>query len=229
MKYLSPSQLILFVTASCLPISVYCQNVANDTEDGRYTKIVLQYRADKKLEDAAAALKDMPRRDVVSELIDSAGKYASIGGLEGAPFVPLIKTAQNLDVNFFKEEFLKSAKKLIGEKKYEVLLKCGYLYMHDLKFADLSLGDDLLTDFIGLTHERMQERLSLINSKHTYRIYIVEEIRRLTSLEENNHYIFILEGIRAHYLNSDEFDERTAEEVVDKCNRALAHVRKLKG
>jgi hypothetical protein len=212
-----------------MPLSLYSQNDANDNEVGKYTKIVLQLRADKKLQDAATALKDMPRRDVVSDLIASAGKYASIGGLEGAPFVPLINTAQNLDANLFKEEFLKSAKKLIVEKKYEALLKCGYLYMHDLKFAELSLGDELLTDLIGLTHERMQESLSLINSKHTYRIYIVEEIRRLSLLEENNHYIFILEGIREHYLNSDEFDERTAEEVVDKCNRALAHVRKLKG
>lgn len=228
MKKIFLGQLIVIFNVAFCPLAGYSQNLLNIDDFGKYTKLVIQYRADKRLKDVPAVLKQMQRSDVIPELIASAAKYASVGGIEGAPYVSLIETAQNVDVAIYKQEFLKFSLKWIENGEYEILLKCGILHMHDLRFADLALGDELLTKFVGSSDERMQKTLSLILSKHRYRIYIVEEIRRLSSLGHNDHYIYLLESIRAKYLNSDSIDERTAEEVVDKCNRALDHVRKLK-
>jgi hypothetical protein len=223
-----PFLLITFLHLHALPSQSSLFPSEDHRSIGHYTEIVIKYAKNKKIKDAVNILKSMPQREVISELIASSGHYAEIGGLQGAPFVSLIKTAQDLDGAIFKEEFVNFASKCVADKKFQVLLKCGFYHMYDLKYLDLELGDQVLTQFIGLNDESMKHALSIIVSKHTYSIYMVEQIRRLSSLQENKHYIYVLEGVKTNYLKSEYYNERTVEEVVDKCNRAIAHVEKLK-
>lgn len=207
-------------------------STTKDKPGGKYTELVLKLREEKKMKDAPVLLRNMPRRESIKDLLESATWYANIRGLEGAPFVSLIETAQDTDVAIFREEYLKIANKLSLENKFEVLLKCGFLYIYDGRFEDLFLGDEILSNVIGLNDDNFNKILTLIKSKHTYSLYVVEEIRRLDMIKENKHYIRMLEKIKLEYESKyEKYGEsyaRIYEEMIDKCNRSIAHVKKLK-
>ena len=214
----------------CISAKSHEKNQINDNSNhfSNYTDLVLEYRKLNKLDNVYSILKKYPNRDVILELISSSAKYSRIRGVEGAPFVPLIRAAQEINVEIFKEEFLNFSKVWIENKDYEILLKCGYFHMHDIRYGDLILGDSILRKICDSENDNHDKILSIILSKHIYQIYIIEQIRRLEMLENDEIYIKILEKIRTNYMTSKNMHIRVVEEVVDKCNRAIEHVKKLK-